>query len=409
MRTVSITRCPTYQRREVEAAVGQAMSLLGGFSAFVSAGDKVLVKPNLLVSGAPDKAITTHPEVVRAVILGCQAVGAEVWVGDSPGFGDPARVAERSGIMAVCRETGARFVPLSEGVPVPCPEGKVAKSFLLARPVMEADKVISVAKLKTHGLMLYSGAVKNLYGTIAGLEKMRLHATYQSPAQFGRMLLDLYGAVRPALSILDGVVAMEGPGPRTGDPRPVGLILAGASGLDVDLAAADVIGVPPSDIPLLAAWAEREPEMVSARGLEVLGVPLAEARVAGFRIPEHLHATNLPRWLEDLTRSYAIARPLVIPDLCVACGICRDACPAGPSALRTSGPGSATISAFVATAARRCAPRGPLSCGAPPSAGCSPGGEGGGGARRMRPCWRCPWACPASTLIVPGTRGLRDP
>jgi len=329
VRTVSVVRCHSYLREQVQAAVSQAVDHLGGFGAFVSAGDRVLVKPNLLVASAPGKAVTTHPEVVRAVVRGCQRVGAEVWVGDSPGVGDPARVAQRCGILDVCQETGARFVPLSEPVVTSFPDGRVAKSFPLGRPVLEADKVISVAKFKTHGLMLYTGAVKNLYGTIAGLEKTRLHMTYQSPEEFARLLVDLYHAVHPVLSLVDGIVAMEGSGPRTGDPRPLGLILAGADGFDVDLAAAAIMGVAPEALPLMAALAEADPAAVRVEDLTIVGVPLAEARALDFRVPSHLQATNLPAWLENLARRYTTARPVVLPDRCLACGVCTHSCPAG--------------------------------------------------------------------------------
>ena len=329
MGTVSLIRCHTYDHDRVRAAVTEAVDALGGFGAYVSAGETVLVKPNMLVGAAPDKHVSTHPEVVRAVVRGCQAVGAEVWVGDSPGFGDPARVAERCGIMDVCRETGARFTPLSEPVVTSYPAGRSVKSFALARPVVEAHRVISVAKFKTHGLMLYTGAVKNLYGCVAGLEKVRMHMTYQSPARFAAMLIDLYGAISPDLSIVDAIVGMEGAGPRSGDPREVGLIMAGADGFDVDLAATAVMGVAPEQVPLLAAREKTDRAAMLPELLNVLGVPLAEARVEGFRIPPHLHATNLPKWAEDFGRRWTTAKPVVIPDLCVACGICRDACPAG--------------------------------------------------------------------------------
>ncbi|MGI6208828.1 MAG: DUF362 domain-containing protein [Anaerolineae bacterium] len=329
MRQVSIRRCQSYDRSEVERAVARALEDLGGFRAFVQPGETVLVKPNLLVASAPDKAVTTHPEVVRAVILGCQEAGAQVWVGDSPGVGSPARVAERCGIMDVCRETGASFTALTDARSVPFPDGRVAKSFMLAEPVVQADKVISVAKLKTHGLMVYTGAVKNLYGTLAGIEKARLHVSYQSPLVFGRMLVDLYLAVKPVLSVVDAIVGMEGSGPRTGNPREVGLVLAGADGLAVDLAAATVIGVAPERIPYLAAAAEMDPDALRPERLEVLGLSLKEAAVSGFRLPATMHTTGFPRWMENLARRWATARPVIIPDLCVACGVCRDSCPPG--------------------------------------------------------------------------------
>lgn len=305
------------------------MDLVGGFAAFVAAGEKVLLKPNLLVGSAPERAVTTHPEVLRAVALGCLEAGAEVWVGDSPGFGSPTKVAQQCGILDVCRELGIEFKPLDEGAPTSFPEGKVAKSFLLGAPVLAADKVISLAKLKTHGLTYYTGAVKNLYGTIAGIEKARLHLTYPSGIELGRMLYDLYRFLRPPLSLVDGVVAMEGSGPRTGDPRQVGLILAGDDAVAVDTVAAHLIGLPDGGVPYLGAAVEDGLAAADIGRITLSGVPLAEARVPGYRLPATSRASRLPVWTQELGRRLLTARPVIIPDLCVACGICKTSCPAG--------------------------------------------------------------------------------
>ncbi|MHB0874461.1 MAG: DUF362 domain-containing protein [Anaerolineae bacterium] len=329
MSCVSIVRCPSYNRTEVESAVLRALDAIGGIGTFVSAGDKVLVKPNMLVGAAPERGVSTHPEVVRAVVRACQSVGAEVWVGDSPAVGSSTKAAARCGIAAVCEETGARLAPFDRVQEVPYPEGRVAKRFLLAEEVPQADKVISLGKLKTHALTMYTGAVKNLYGTIAGMEKGRLHFSYQTPTEFSRLLLDLLGCVRPALSLVDGIVAMEGNGPQNGPTRQVGLLFAGADALSVDAVAAKAIGLSVSDVPYLALAAEAGLLPRDVAGIEVRGVPLSEASVPGFVLPSNARKTNFPRWFDDIMRRNLTAKAVIVPELCIGCGICAEHCPAG--------------------------------------------------------------------------------
>lgn len=328
---VSVIRCEGYERERVRRAVAEAVAPFGGFGALVGPGEKVLVKPNLLIAAAPERAVTTHPEVVRAVIEGCQAAGAEVWVGDSPGYGSPARVADRCGVMAVCAETGARFVPFDRVVDVPFPEGRVVKRFPLAEAVTQADKVISVGKFKTHGLAFYTGAVKNLYGTVAGLEKARFHLRYQTRDEHAGLLVDLYRLVKPVFSLIDAVVGMEGAGPQHGTPRQVGLLLAGVDGLAVDAVGAHLMGFDPQQVPLMRAAAAAGCGVDLAK-VEIVGVPLAEARVAGYALPETAGegpADRVPPWLRRWGRRHLSARPTVVPELCLGCGICRESCPAG--------------------------------------------------------------------------------
>jgi uncharacterized protein (DUF362 family)/NAD-dependent dihydropyrimidine dehydrogenase PreA subunit len=263
------------------------------------------------------------------VIEGCQRAGAEVWVGDSPGFGNAERIAARAGLLAVVQELGARFVSLENAVVTPFPEGRVVKRFPLASVVSQVDKVISVAKFKTHGLALYTGAVKNLYGCISGAEKAKFHLRYQSRDEHAGLIVDLYHLVKPVLSVVDAVVGMEGAGPQNGTPRQVGLILAGADGLAVDAVGASIMGLDPARLPLLVA-AAKAGERVDLAGVEIHGVPLAEARVPGYVLPNTAGEwlRNLPPWLRSFARRQLNARPMVVPELCLGCGVCKESCPA---------------------------------------------------------------------------------
>ena len=140
---VSIRSASSYQRAVVEAAMVQVLAPLGGMSAFVKPGQRVLIKPNMLSGKAPDKAVTTHPEVVRAVIRLAQQSGGLVSVGDSPGVGLPRQVAAKCGILQVIEETGAAFAPFTESVKVH-PRGTTFHELEIARDILDAEVIINL-------------------------------------------------------------------------------------------------------------------------------------------------------------------------------------------------------------------------------------------------------------------------
>ncbi|MGE5541477.1 MAG: DUF362 domain-containing protein, partial [Bacillota bacterium] len=248
---VAIQRCSSYDRREVEKAVAACFESSG--VRMPSPDTRVLIKPNMLVPALPDRAITTRAEVVRAVIAILRECTPHLVVGDSPGFGLCREVAEIAGIARVCREMDVRLGTFSSTTTLHNPRGEVCRRFEVAREVIEADAVVNMPKLKTHGLVGLTCAVKNLFGCIPGLGKQHLHLRMQEVGAFAGMLVDLCDAVRPALTVVDAVMAMEGRGPRHGDPREVGLILAGANPYRVDVAACAVLGIEPATVPTVAA------------------------------------------------------------------------------------------------------------------------------------------------------------
>lgn len=329
---VVLQAVPDYQRETIEAALDRLLAPLGGMAAFVSSGQKVLVKPNLLAGKAPEKAVTTHPELVRAVIRAVQAAGGVVAVGDSPGVGTPLQVARRCGILAVVEETGATFAPFAESVRVR-PAGGTFHELELARDLLVADVVINLPKLKTHQMMGLTGGVKNLFGAVVGLRKPRLHLQAGTDkAFFALMLLELAEQLRPALTIVDAVTAMEGDGPGSGDPIHLGALLAGANPLAVDTVAAALVGLPPT-----AVWTQRVAQQTGRRGsrmeeVEVLGAELASLRPRRFRPAKSTDVNfGLPSFLKRPLKHSLTARPVVDHESCRRCGICVESCP--PSAM----------------------------------------------------------------------------
>ncbi len=326
---VSIVKCADYDRDRVLGAVRRAVDLLGGMGAFVKPGDRVLIKPNLLKAAPPDDAVVTHPEVLRAVIRLVREAGAKALVGDSPGFGELRRVCEKSGVMDVIEEEGAALAEMNEAVQVKN-SGQFHR-FEVARAVLEADAIINVPKFKTHGMMTLTGAVKNLFGCIPGRRKVQWHfnAGVNRDA-FARMLVELCALIKPRLTVMDAIVGMEGNGPGSGDPRELGLVLAGADPVAIDVVCGALVRAEPARLPVIRAAATAGIGETRLGRIRVLGEALGEVAVKGFRLPPQEHPEwRLPEWARRLLKDALTTRPMIDPARCIRCGICQGHCPQG--------------------------------------------------------------------------------
>ena len=331
MPSVHIAQCSDYASEKVEAALHQSLQALG-LHGMIEPGQRVVLKPNLLQAKAPEKGITTHPAIVAAVARWVSRSGAIPVIADSPGGLLNARVLrsvyESTGMAWAAREGGASLNYDVSTTRVSCPEGRAAKRLDTMKVFVEADAIINLPKLKTHGLVQFTGATKNLFGTVPGVIKGAYHARFPSVEQFSAMLIDVLSYHRPVLTIMDAVVAMEGDGPSSGGLRQVGLLLSSADGIALDVVAAMLVGMAPQSIPPLAAAMRRGLTSGQIGDIEVLGMSLAEAHVASFRRPrtgeQHLRMipSSVPSWITN----QLLARPQAGPR-CTACGVCVENCP----------------------------------------------------------------------------------
>ncbi len=329
---VSITRCASYERKALQEAVAASVSLLGGMDRFVKRGEAVLVKPNLLAARLPEAAVTTHPEAVRATVGLIIEAGGRPVVGDSPGIGSARKVAEKGGILAVCREMGVELIELKELVAADNPGGRTFRKLEVAREALEAGAIINVPKLKTHAHMYLTMAVKNMFGCVPGKLKPQWHLSAGiDSGSFAAMLIDLCQFLSPRLSIMDGVTAMEGNGPGNGDPRHVGLLFASESPLALDAVAAKVLGAAPGNVPLLRTALQMGLEEADWTKAGVLGEKIEDILVRDFRFPP-LSTPNftgkLPAFLDRRLRKALTTRPHVEHGKCTLCGVCVGVCPA---------------------------------------------------------------------------------
>ncbi len=332
--------CGSYDREEVEAAVRKAVDGLGGIRSFISPGSRVLLKPNLLQGLPPERCVTTHPEIVRAVSLLCRDLGCAVTIADSPGGGiryTPAnlkRLYAGAGYDEVARETGAKLNYDTGHRIVSHRSGLLAKSFPVINPALDADHIIVISKAKTHVWTLYTGGVKNLFGLIPGLEKPLHHARFQDTDHFAGMILDLNDLIRPALQVMDAVIVMEGDGPSGGTPRNLGAILASGNATALDLTVCRMMGIPITEVPTLRAARERglpggEPHKVSVTGNPPAGLHGHVRLPSTYQGPGTGMQQNLLLSLLHRLGGVYAPYPTILMERCQQCGRCALICPAG--------------------------------------------------------------------------------
>jgi uncharacterized protein (DUF362 family)/Pyruvate/2-oxoacid:ferredoxin oxidoreductase delta subunit len=314
-----------FKRADYDAAALAAVvrALLDGSGMRpIERGMRVLVKPNFLAPAAPERAMTTHPLVLRAAVEYAIARGGRVTVADSPGRGSFEALLHKGGYAQALAGLDVLVKPFRDTVRVDVgePFGRIE----LAREAVEADLVVNLPKLKTHTMMLLTLGVKNLFGCVVGLAKPEWHMRSGiDRGLFARLLVQIHRTVNPAVTLVDGILAMEGEGPgRSGTPRHLGLLVAGASAFAVDAAICRLLGVPPEELPTHAA--------ALAGGL-IAGVPEIRGDflpVSGFRLPVLAPLTFGPRRLQRLMRRHLVQRPEAIRGRCRLCGECWRCCPA---------------------------------------------------------------------------------
>ena len=339
--------CPDYG--QAEGAIRALVEQMGGMGRFVRPGERIVLKANLLRAAPPESAICTHPAVVEAVAKLVKEAGGTPVICASPGGAlhkepVPRSLYEKTGMAAAAAAAGAELSMDSSTRTVSLPEGKVLRQAEIITPVAEADGVIDLCKMKTHVLMSMTGAVKNLFGVIPGLSKVGYHATHPDHATFADVLLDLTGYVKPRLSLMDGILAMEGDGPgSSGTPRQAGLLLAAANPLALDTAAGAIMNLPRQDNPVLLAAERRGLTPCRMEDVELIGGTVEELRMADYKFPASTKSNlmdflgPLARPAERLCKKALSQTPRIDGAKCVGCGICAKSCPGQAIAMTAPG------------------------------------------------------------------------
>lgn len=345
LHSVALIPIDTYDQAAVDEAVQQGIALLGGWANFLRPEERIVLKPNLLSRALPQKAITTHPAVFSAVCRSLREGGFEhLSYGDSPGnpTTTPDKAAHASGIAEAAERWNVQAADFSSGSVVPFPDGHTAKSFYLCRGVQEADAMVNVCKMKTHALERITGAVKNLYGCITGVNKAAGHASYPDSEVFADMLTDLHRCVRPRLHIMDGITAMEGNGPTSGTPIAMNVLLFSADPVALDTVFAALVHLNPETVPTCVSGARGGIGTMTPEEIRVLtpdgALTLAQTQQrygnAQFDVFRgEMKKGLLPKLMPLLPCLQT--RPHVDRSKCVACGVCEEVCPVPEKAVHS--------------------------------------------------------------------------
>ena len=329
---VAVVRCPSYEAAALSGAVRRSLELVGGLGSFLDPGTKVFVKINHLSPHAPpDRAICTHPVFVREVLRVLLERDVRVTVGDDVNFGRGDEFLT-TGFRQACAELGVPLANLRESgfskISLP---GAMLNSVYIARPVLEADLVLNLPKLKTHSFTVFTGAVKNMYGVIPYGLRLDGHRRFLCNDLFSRMLVDVFSAVPRQLTIMDAVIGMEGEGPSAGVPKKIGLIISGADGVAVDAVASRIAGYDPLHVLTTSEAQARGLGVGNLRSIVVVGEKLEDVQVRDFR-PSSAATGLFRRWLPAFIYAYVsgelILTPEVVPPKCTACLECIKICPA---------------------------------------------------------------------------------
>lgn len=339
MEKVFIERCSDYNESTVAAALD---TLLGGFDAlnFVKPGMKIVLKANLVAAAKPEKAATTHPALLCALTRKLTELGAQVIVGDSPGGLFNAAYVGRIYNACKMKEVEKAGASLNSDFGVSeadFPQGKVLKKLIYTSYLDNCDAIIDVCKLKSHGMMGMSAAVKNMFGAVPGVTKPEYHFKYPDYADFANVMIDINMFFKDKLKlfIVDAVDCMEGNGPTAGDPRRVGALLASRDQYSLDLVCAELIGLESENIPTLQAASSRGLCPEKAQEVET-SADINDFKVEDFKHVATLHTLTfsgdgkslVKRLFSRIASRLLRAKPKLAEAECVGCGVCRDICPA---------------------------------------------------------------------------------
>jgi uncharacterized protein (DUF362 family)/ferredoxin len=360
---VVVVSCNSYDEEKVYNAIKIGLAALGGIEKFVSVSERILVKPNFLCAADAEKCITTHPAVIKAFLKFLQDKGyIRVMVGDSPASDSCEQALRALGVKPELY--GARIAHMDKEERVDFPEGRIARRFYFAKDVIEADAIVGLCKMKTHALERITGAVKNMYGLICGRRKKAGHVLYPDAMRFAKMLADIHSCIKPRLHIMDGIIAMEGNGPSSGDPIYMGVMLFSVDPVALDSVFCRLINLNPILVPTNTKGAVAGIGHFKTDEIEIVladvesSKPVSPAELfdifgkADFKVQREADKFSI---LSLWSRINAPNRrkPVIDEEKCVCCGVCVEHCPVEGKAVSFE-PGKSCVPVFDYKKCIRC-------------------------------------------------------
>ena len=330
MTKVSIVKCENYDPQNVKHAIRKSLDLIGGIEKLIKPDDNVLLKVNVIVGFPPERAATTHPSVVRAMVEIVKEAGGNPWVGDSSGaYGYTAQSLELSGIKKATEEAGGKLINFeSTGAYNFEVNGKILTSVNIAKPVIDCDVLVSLPKMKTHMMTKYTGAVKNFYGVIPGSGKAAIHRLAATEENFSNAVIDIYSILKPKLAIMDGIVGMEGEGATNGTPIESKVILSSPDCVSLDAISSEIMGFSHKDILTTCIAHDRGLGIGELDRIEISGEKIVDVKM-DFKKSKHIYY-KLPKILGNFMFKSVenISKVEISKDDCKKCKICFNSCPA---------------------------------------------------------------------------------
>ena len=332
---VVLLPCREYDEEKIYMLLKQGLDFLGGVETLIPKDAKILLKPNLLKKAEVEKAVITHPVVVGAFARILRESGYEnIVLADSCGHGTTQAVILGTGMDTYLEKYHIPAVDYSEGVKTDYPQGVQAKEFILPKELLEQDCVISLSKMKTHALERITGAVKNSYGFVYGFHKAKGHTQYPSADSFARMLIDLNKCVATKLYVMDGIVAMEGNGPGSGDPVSMNVLLMSTDPVALDSVFSRLVYLKPEMVPTnyhgekmgLGTWKEEEITLLTPDGEISMAEAVKKYGNPDFNVDRTEVRNNIWTRMAGALNIFQ-KKPYIEADKCVRCGICVQSCP----------------------------------------------------------------------------------
>jgi len=337
MSKVALVRCEKYQYNVVKKAVEKGINLLGGINKFAGKNEKILLKPNILIGDDPDKHTTTHPSVFKALAELFLETKAILSYGDSPGFGFPEMTARKAGIYEVGQGLKIKFADFIKGKKVKYNKGIQVKNINIANGVLDADGVISIPKLKTHQLERITGAVKNQFGCVPGFFKHEFHLKFPDAYDFAGFLLDITNFIKPRLYVIDGIIAMEGNGPRGGDAKKLNVLLFSEDPIAIDATICRIINLNPEFVPTIKVSKGTGSGVYKKDEIELVGDDINTFIDRKFKVtrePKERYNYNTTKSnFMKFVKNHYVRKPYINNANCIKCGVCIQVCPSKPKAL----------------------------------------------------------------------------
>ncbi|MCU0847333.1 MAG: DUF362 domain-containing protein [Spirochaetes bacterium] len=335
--TVAVVKCGSYDYNMVKNSVARGIELAVGIDNLIIKGQKVLLKPNLLVGDPPEKCVNTHPSVFRAAAEILISAGAVLSYGDSPAVGGTESASRKAGLFQAVQDLKIAEADFKTPVEVYFEKGVQNKKFTIAKGVLDTDIIISLPKLKTHAFEKFTGCVKNQFGCVPGVRKGEYHIKLPDAEDFARMLVDLNLLVNPALYIMDGIWAMEGNGPRGGIPRKMNVILVSRDPIALDATVCRMIGLDPGLVPTIRYGSEAGMGTFLEEEIKLAGDKIEDFICPEFDIDRSPLKPFRKSGFINFARNRLVPRPSIIEKKCVSCGLCISICPTAPKSVNWRG------------------------------------------------------------------------